>query len=802
MNKVKSKQKDEGKGAYIDIDEDLIQEFLNVSNEGIQEIELDFVTLEKEPQNTDILNKAFRTIHSMKSVAGFLGFNNLESVSHKTEGVLNKLRKLELNLSTDIMDALLNAVDVIKQILEEIGKSKMDIPVNTKDIKNKLVNIINRKKSTSNRVSKQDPVDGIESKKRKTKGHLKVEEAQISGNHVIRDTSESLQKKTPEDLTPTVNTPLDLNSEHLTSKSKDTTPGTTTTKDKNQIKMKEVHTIRIDVDKLDILFNLVGELVLSRNRNLQLYKSLSIKYPSENIINQDLAEAGNQLNSLASDLQWAVMRIRMTPISTVFDRFRRVVRDIGKTLHKELELHITGDNTEIDKNIIEGIKDPITHLIRNSADHGIETQDERIKAGKSKVGRIELGAYYEGNYAVIEVKDNGRGIDAEAVKRKAIERGLITQTSADNMSKKSLLDLVFVPGFSTVEKVTAVSGRGVGMDVVKTNIKRLRGEIIMDSEVGVGTDIKLKIPLTLAILDTLIVNVGDHRYAVPLSNIVETHRIKYRMIEKLMGNMVFRMRNELMPVAALSEIINLPFKYDNNSNVTMIVLRNGLLKMGILVDKTAEQEEVVIKSIDCLDGIAEPYGVSGATILGDGSITFILDVKDLMNLANATSLQAEANVNAEKDTSSQSKENLINVVMVENLGKEQYAIPTRNIKEIKIIDETDIEKVGGVSVIKHRDRIISLTDIPSITKVTEKKKFKNYYMIVLKYEKNEVGLLVGRLLGIKNIDEKSLIKDDFKPNGIMGTAIYEERITLLLNPEEIKKTALSQQSLTGGMLTT
>lgn len=809
MNKVKSKQKDEGKGSYIDVDEELIQDFLNVSNEGIQQLEFDFVTLEKEPHNTDILNKTFRVIHSMKSVAGFLGFNNLEAVSHKTEDVLNKLRKLELNLSTDIMDALLNAVDVIKQILEEIGKSKRDIPVNTEDIKNKLVNIINRKKSTSNRVSKQDPVDGIESKKRKTKGKkqkkedgkqtikcpLKVEEAQISGNRVIRDTSESLQEKTPEDLTPTVNTPLDLNSGHQTSKSK-ATPGTAPTKNE------EAHSIRIEVDKLDSLFNLVGELVLSRNRNVQLYRLLSKKYKEENIINKDLAEAVNQLDNLTSELQWAVMKTRMMPISNAFNKFSRLIRDIGKTLGKEIDLHITGDNTEIDKNIIEGIVDPMTHIIRNSADHGIETADERIKAGKNRVGNININAYYEGNYVVIETRDDGKGIDVEAIKRKAIEKGMITPTTADNMSKSALLDLIFVPGLTTTKKVTALSGRGVGLDIVKTKVEGLRGQIKINSEVGVGTNIKLKIPLTLAILDTLIVNVGDHRYAVPLSNIVETYRMKYGRIEKLRGNMVFRMRNELMPVAALSEIINLPFKYDNNSNVTMIVLRNGLLKMGILVDKTAEQEEVVIKSIDCLDGIAEPYGVTGATILGDGSITFILDVKDIMNLANVTSLQAEANVNVEKDTSSQSKENLINVVIVENLGKEQYAIPTRNLKEIKLIDETDIEEVGGVTVIKYRDRIISLTDIPSITKVTEKKKFKNYYMIVLKDERNEVGLLVGRLLGIKNIDEKSIIKDGFKPNGIMGTAIYEERITLLLNPEEIKRTALSQKSLAGGMLTT
>lgn len=254
-----------------------------------------------------------------------------------------------------------------------------------------------------------------------------------------------------------------------------------------------------------------------------------------------------------------------------------------------------------------------------------------------------------------------------------------------------------------------------------------------------------------------------------------------------------------MPVTTLSEIIKLPFKYDNHSNVTMLVLRNGLLKMGLVVDKTAEQEEVVIKSIDCLDGIAEPGGVSGATILGDGSITFILDVNALMHLANVASLQTEANVNAEEETSSQS-ENLINVVLVENLGKEQYAIPSRNIKEIEIIHKKDTEEVGGKLVIKYRGSIIALTDIPSITKVAEDKEFKKCYMIILADEENEVGLLVGRLLGIKNIDEKSLRTDDIKLNGVIGTTIFEERITLLLDTDEIKTTALNQQSLSESMI--
>lgn len=788
MNTENSNQDNENDFA----DEEIIQDFLNETNEGLQQLEVDFVTLEKEPQNTDVLNNAFRVIHTIKGTAGFLGFKNLGTVSHKAEDVLNKLRKSELNLSADITDTLLSAIDIIKQIVDEIEQYSRDTSVNTEVINNRLENISNgtvesvhEGHKTEDKIQKvKDENQKKENGKQDLKDSLGMEEVQISSKQLPQDTSDSLQKKESEGVTPEVN----LSPEHQT-------PGAKLPAAKPQTKKEKTSSIRIDIDKLDSLFNLVGELVLSRNRNVQLYRLLSERFPTEAIINYDMAEAGNHLDHLTSELQSAVMKTRMMPISTVFNKFRRVVRDIGKTLGKEIELHIMGDNTEIDKNIIEGIGDPMTHLIRNSADHGIEMPGEREKASKNRVGRIDLNAYYEGDYVVIEINDDGKGIDVEAVKKKALEKGLITLTEADNMPKTALFDLILEPGFSTAQKVSAVSGRGVGMDVVKTKIEGLRGQIIIDSEVGVGSNIKLKIPLTMAILDTIIVNVGDHKYAVPLSNVVKTHKMKYNQIEMLRGNTVFRMSNELMPVVTLSEIINLPFKYDNNSNVTMLVLRNGLFKMGIVVDNTAEQEEVVIKSIDCLDGIAEPKGVSGATILGDGSITFILDVNALMDLANAVNIQAEANVNEEKDTSSQSEDNLINVVMVENHGKEQYVIPARNVKEIEVIQKTDIEEVGGILVIKYRGRIISLTDIPSITKVAESKKFKNYYMIILADERNEVGLLVGSLLGIKQIDEDSFNKEDIKLNGIIGSTIFEGRITLLLNPEEVKTTALNQHSL-------
>ncbi len=750
------------------MDEELIQEFLNEADEGIQQLEVDFLTLEKEPDNTDLLNNSFRVIHTIKGTSSFLNLKNLETTTHKAEDVLNKLRKLELTLTSDIMDTLLRAVDAVKLMLVEIRQHGSDKSVETEDIKNSLADILINRESTD--VS------------------WKMEDTQTTCKTMSENGSDSIRDNISEDSTVATQTKPEVRSTNTF----DPTPGNKAPEKDIRTKKEEASTIRIGVDKLESLFNLVGELVLSRNRNVQLHNVLSKRFHNDETITLDLVEAGNQLDHLTSDLQWAVMKTRMIPVSSVFSKFHRVVRDVSKKLNKEMELHLAGENTEIDKNIIEGIGDPLTHIIRNSADHGIDMPDERAALGKNRVGRIDLSAYYEGNYVVIEIKDDGRGIDVEAVKKKAVEKGLIEQTIADNLPKEALLDLIFEPGFSTAKKVTNVSGRGVGMDVVKTNIEKLRGQILVDSNVGTGTEIKLKIPLTLAILETLIINISDQRYAVPLSNVVETHRISYSKIEKLRGNMVFRLRDELIPVASLSDIFRLPFKYDDNSEVTILVLKSGFLRMGLIVDKTSGQEEVVIKPLDCLKGIVEPYGTSGATILGDGSITFILDIDALLKLANVANRQIENSDDAGKGTS-QSDKDVTNVVMVDNLGKDLFAIPTKSVREIELIHKTDTEELGGRLVIKHRGSIIPLVTISSITGSAVQREFDNYYMLIVADGKEEVGLLVGRLIGIRDIDRNTFNNDEINLNGVDGSTIFDGRIISLLNPAKIRSTALNRQ---------
>ncbi len=674
------------------------------------------------------------------------------------------------------MDTLLRAVDVVKSMLVEIGQHGSDKSVETEGIKKRLDDILKNRESTDVTFKMED-----------TQAPCQTVSENGSG-----DTMDTNSKDT---VVATQTKPEARSANTLDPPTGNKTPG----KD-IRTKKEEASTIRIGVDKLESLFNLVGELVLSRNRNVQLHSVLSNRFHDDETITLDLVEAGKQLDHLTSDLQWAVMKTRMIPVSSVFNKFHRVVRDVGKKLNKEMELCLSGENTEIDKNIVEGIGDPLTHIIRNSADHGIDMPDERESLGKDRVGRIHLSAHYEGNYVIIEIKDDGRGIDVETVKKKAVEKGLIEQTTADNLPKEALLDLIFQPGFSTAKSVTSVSGRGVGMDVVKTNIEKLRGQILIDSNVDIGTEIKLKIPLTLAILETLVINVSDHRYAVPLSNIVDTHRISYSKIEKLRGNMVFRLREELIPVTSLSDIFNLPFEYDDDSEVTILVLKSGFLRMGLIVDKTSGQEEVVIKPLDCLKGIVEPYGTSGATILGDGSITFILNIDALLKLANVTNRQIETIDDTGKDTS-QSDKDLMNVVMVDNLGKELFAVPSKDVREIELIHKTDTEELGGKLVIKHRGSIVPLITISSVTGSGSQREFDAYYMVIVACGKEVVGLLVGRLLGIKDIDINTIKNNEIKINGVDGSTIFDGRITSLLNPKEIMTAALNQQSSLNSVFT-
>jgi two-component system chemotaxis sensor kinase CheA len=392
-------------------------------------------------------------------------------------------------------------------------------------------------------------------------------------------------------------------------------------------------TIRVDVKRLDQLMNLIGELVLAKNRLIKIYNDVEERYEGEKFL-EELNQVVSSISIVTTDLQIAVMKTRMLPIGKVFNKFPRLVRDLSRELGKKVKLIIEGEDTELDKSIIEEIGDPLVHMIRNSVDHGIEPPEERVKLGKPEEGTVWLRAYNEGNMIVIEIKDDGKGMDPEVLKRKAIEKGIITESEAANMSDKEAFMLIFKPGFSTASKVTSVSGRGVGMDVVKTNIEKLNGIIEVDSAPGKGTTFKLKIPLTLAIIQALLVASQEDLFAVPLSNVIETVRIVEEDIYMIEGKSVLKLREEVLPLVNMADIFEIEKVLEPEKYLYVVILGLGATKIGLIVDRFIGQEEIVIKSLgEFLKGLP---GIAGATIRGDGRVTLIIDVGTLMKLAKET----------------------------------------------------------------------------------------------------------------------------------------------------------------------
>ncbi|WP_265820595.1 hybrid sensor histidine kinase/response regulator [Geovibrio ferrireducens] len=550
--------------------QDLVQDFILETDEIIESLDHDLVELENSKNDLDLLNKIFRAAHTMKGASSFLGFDKMANLTHHAEEILNKLRKNEMQVNAVIMDILLEFVDVTKHILADIKAGKNTVKIDETVKKLKLANEGNF-----------DEIDG-------------------SGE----------------------------------SSGKSGTPapsGRRADNDVNQVKkaaMSIEQTIRVDVSRLDSLMNLVGELVLSRNRIGQISGELEKKFEGEFLIEQ-LMETTSQIGLITTELQLAVMKTRMVPIGKVFNKFPRMVRDLSREKNKEIELVITGEETELDKSVVEEIGDPLIHMIRNAVDHGVEGPEERRKAGKPVKGTVHLSAYHEGNHIVVEIRDDGKGMDPGKLKKKAVEKGVISAEEAKNLDNEGAFNLIFKPGFSTAEKITSISGRGVGMDVVKTNIEKLNGIINIESELGHGTRFRLKLPLTLAIIQALLVDVSGETFAIPLVSVVETVRINLKEVHNFEGREVLKLRDSVLSLLRLDEIYELEGSYKDDIYVVVVGLAEK--KLGFIVDKLVGQEEIVIKSLG--EYLGGNVGIAGATIMGDGRVRLIIDVAGVIDIA-------------------------------------------------------------------------------------------------------------------------------------------------------------------------
>ncbi|MBR2164660.1 MAG: response regulator, partial [Campylobacter sp.] len=451
-------------------------------------------------------------------------------------------------------------------------------------------------------------------------------------------------------------------------------------------------TIRVEVKRLDNLMNLIGELVLGKNRLLKIYDDVEERYEGEKFL-EELNQVVSALSLVTTDIQLAVMKTRMLPIAKVFNKFPRMVRDLSRELGKQIDLEISGEETELDKSIVEEIGDPLVHIIRNSCDHGVESPKERLAAGKPEKGIIQLKAYNEGNHIVVEIVDDGKGIDALAVKMKALERGLITEREVDSMSDKEAYSLIFKPGFSMAKQVTNVSGRGVGMDVVKTNIEKLNGIIDIDSEVGKGTIIKLKIPLTLAIIQSLLVGSQEEFYAIPLASVKETVRVPVDNIYTIEGKNVLRLRDEVLSLVRLSDLFGVKQVFESGDQTYVVVINVADSKLGIIVDSLIGQEEIVIKSLG--NYLQNIRGIAGGTIRGDGKVTLIVDVGMIMDMAKEIKVDIRASMESNSQMAKKEKPSDYKVLIVDDSKMDRTMMQ----KSLEPIGVTVIEATNGIEAL-------------------------------------------------------------------------------------------------------
>ncbi|WP_022852467.1 hybrid sensor histidine kinase/response regulator [Thermodesulfatator atlanticus] len=744
----------------MSFEEDVLKDFITEAKENLERLDEEFVELEQRPEDKELLSSIFRTIHTIKGTAGFFGFKTLEAIAHFAEDILSKLRDGLVVADEETIDVLLKSVDYIKAIiaaLEETGKEPVD-----ETYLDFLVDLRN----FAEKVAQKAQGGGKEQKKEKaeTKVEAKEEVSEAS------EKPEEPKKEAASEASPPAPKEEPKAKEEPTKKEQK--PPKVADKPSPHVQLAETH-VRVDVRLLDQLMNLAGELVLSRNRLVQIASRMS---------DSELQNATQNLSLVTTELQEKIMKTRMQPIGNVFNKFPRIVRDLARSTGKKVNLRIEGADTELDRSIIDAIKDPLTHLVRNSIDHGIEDPDVRVQVGKPPVGTLVLRAYHEGGQVVIEIEDDGRGIDVQKVKQKAIEKGLITPQEAERLSDREALALIFKPGFSTAEKVTNISGRGVGMDVVKTNVEKLGGSIDIQSVLGAGTTVRLKIPLTLAIIPALVVTCNEERYAIPqvsLRELVGLSEETRKNIHRIGDSEFFRLRGEMVPIIKLSKILGVEEK--ENVEGSLVILTSGAMDFGLVVDEIWDSEEIVVKPLG--KHFKDLTIFAGATIMGDGKMALILDV---VGLSRKIGLKTE-DVDRVKETMTTTAfgEDEQQFILLFNVSpEEQFAIPLALVARLDKIPAEKIEYVGGKEIIQYRGRSMPIIRLENFLPIQPLPEQDEYHLLVFTEGQNEVAFLVSRI--VDSIQTKiDLDEKLYQIEGVLGSSIIKDRTTLFLDVYKI-----------------
>lgn len=598
-------------GTMNDEMKEIISEFLAESQEALEGLDQRFVALEERPDDADLLNEIFRAAHSMKGSAGFLGFTRLVEVAHQAENILNKMRQQEITVERPVIDVILEAMDVIKLLLQDIRETGTDAHVDVSEMSAKLATVLHGRPAGA----PPDEQQGGDAASKKI-GAILVEDGVITPDQLLEAMAKQEDKPRLGDIL--------VRDKILTEEALDKALRKQGHKPSGA---DEDQTIRVETKRLDHVMNLVGELVLGRNRMMKLGAGIEQSHEADPLV-RELAETLGRLDLVTTDLQSAVMRTRMLPIRKVLGKFPRMVRDLANKVGKKVTLDLVGEETELDKSVIDEIGDPLVHLVRNSIDHGLETPDERLAAGKPEHGTVRLEAAQEGDRIVIRISDDGRGISLEKVKAKALARGLVTPQELSTWGRREIIALIFQPGFSTAECVSDLSGRGVGMDVVRTNISRINGTVEVDTEEGRGSTVTITLPLTIAIIQALMVGVERQVFAVPLTSVLEAVKLGQGHLKTINGREVLTLRDAVLPLLRLSAAYGIPEQDKPRDSGYVVVVSIGERRVGIVVDRLHAQEEVVIKSLG--EYLGDIQGVAGATITGEGKVVLILDMAELV----------------------------------------------------------------------------------------------------------------------------------------------------------------------------
>ena len=712
--------------------QEILQDFLIESFELLEQLDQDLVELETNPQDLELLNRIFRVAHTVKGASSFLNFDVLTHLTHHMEDILNKARHGDLLLTPDVMDVVLESIDLMKELLNTIRDTGADAGIDVSscvmklDAKSNGRSILEPIEEELKEEPEEVPVEEefIEEESDSQEpdyDNMSDDEVEAEIERLLAQRQEEDQKKRKAKQAAGEVVPQMPQNGEGDEETKAPIPHATAVVVKPQTAPRRQaeessedakaaapakgtataveQTIRVDVKRLDHLMNLIGELVLAKNRLIKINVDVEERYEGEEFL-EELNQVVSIVSLVTTDLQIAVMKTRMLPIGKVFNKFPRMIRDLSRELNKKIELEIYGEDTELDKSIVEEIGDPLVHIIRNSCDHGIEVGTDRVAIGKSETGTIVLKAYNEGNHIVVQIDDDGKGLDPVMLKNKSLEKGVITEKEADAMTDKEAFALIFRPGFSTAAQVTSVSGRGVGMDVVKTNIEKLNGIIDIDSEVGRGTSIKLKIPLTLAIIQALLVGVQEEYYAIPLASVLETVRISKDEIYTVDNRSVMRLRNDVLSLVHIGDIFEVERIIDAGEHAYVVVLGLAESKLGLIVDSLVGQEEIVIKSLgEYLKGME---GIAGATIRGDGGVTLIVDVAALMQMAKGVKAKPMIESKAASGSKEKTRASDYNVMIVDD-SKTDRTIMRKALEPLGITLTEAVDGQEALNILKQGD---------------------------------------------------------------------------------------------------